>query len=248
MRWLGLVVAVLAMLAGCAVVPMGSSPMPGAWASHDPEDPRGDAAWIEQRFPGKTPTEFSFERKEGREAVAVVARSSVSMKRQRVRVAPEALGKLRFSWYVPELIADADMALRDRDDSTVRVVLVFEGDRSRLTARDVMLSELSRAITGEELPYATLMYVWCNRREPGSVIENPRTSRIRKLVVESGRSNLGRWMDYERDIRADFERAFGEAPGALVGIGIMTDTDNTRSQARAWYGPIHMSRAEFAAR
>ena len=36
------------------------------------------------------------------------------------------------------------------------------------------------------------------------------------------------------------EKAFGEAPGALIAIGLMTDTDNTRSQAQAWYGTIQL--------
>ena len=80
----------------------------------------------------------------------------------------------------------------------------------------------------------------CNRRAPGSVIRNPRTDRIRKLVVESGARSLNRWLEYERDIRADYERAFGEKPGALVGIAIMTDSDNTRSRAQAWYGPVRL--------
>ena len=101
-----------------------------------------------------------------------------------------------------------------------------------------MLSELALALTGEPMPYATLMYVWGNHRPAGSVIVNSRTDRIRKLVLESGPERLGRWLDYERDIRADYEKAFGEAPGALVGIAIMTDTDNTRQQTRAWYGPV----------
>ena len=119
-------------------------------------------------------------------------------------------------------------------------VLAFEGDRSRFTARDAALSELARALTGEELPYATLMYVWCNQRPAGTVIQSPRTDRIRKLVVESGPLRLNQWLDYERDIRADYERVFGEAPGALVGIAIMTDSDNTRSHAQAWYGPVRL--------
>ena len=38
--------------------------------------------------------------------------------------------------------------------------------------------------------------------------------------------------------RADFELAFGEAPGALLGIAVMTDSDNTQSTAQAWYGDI----------
>ena len=60
------------------------------------------------------------------------------------------------------------------------------------------------------------------------------------MVVESGARKLNQWLDYERDIRADYERAFGEAPGALVGIGIMSDSDNTRSTTQAWYGPVRL--------
>ena len=85
------------------------------------------------------------------------------------------------------------------------------------------------------------MYVWCNKREPGTLITNARTDRVRTIVVESGPKKLGQWLDYERNIRADFERAFGEAPGALVGIAIMTDSDNTRSTTRAWYGPVSLA-------
>ena len=42
---------------------------------------------------------------------------------------------------------------------------------------------LAEVLTGEEPPYATLMYVWCNKREPGTVIHSPRTDRIRKIVL-----------------------------------------------------------------
>ena len=172
--------------------------------------------------------------------MAVKAASSVSLLRQKVYIAPNELGRVKFSWKVPELIAQADLGQRDSADSPVRVVLVFDGERSKFSAKNAMLSELSHAITGEPLPYATLMYVWCNTRAPGSVITSPRTDRIRKLVVESGGVNLNQWLDYERDIQADYEKAFGEPPGALLGMAIMTDTDNTRSTTRAWYGQLKL--------
>lgn len=199
------------------------------------------AGWQHQAFPGKAKTEFVYSRKDGRHAVSARAASSASMLRKGVRLEPAELGSLRFSWRVSELIANADMALRERDDSPVRVVLVFEGDRSRFSPKDAMLSELAHAVTGEKLPYATLMYVWCNKREPGTVITSARTSRIRKMVVESGPGQLNRWLDYERNIAADYLEAFGEPPGALVGIGIMSDTDNTGSTTTAWYGPVQFS-------
>lgn len=198
------------------------------------------AAWMPMHLPGKRKTLFSPASHDGRQAVKATANSSVSMYRRHLRVPANELGALNFSWKVPALIQAADMAQRELDDSPVRIVLSFEGDRSRFSQKNRMLSELSQALTGEELPYATLMYVWCNQRRAGDVITNPRTDRIRKLVVESGKDNLEKWLDYERDVRADYIKAFGEEPGALTGIALMTDTDNTQSKAIAWYGPVSL--------
>ena len=242
--WMGLA-ALAAALAGCATVP---PPAPDIAASPWGQVSLGPAravsvrpSWTHYPLPGKTPTEFHYERSDGREAIMATAKSAASMLRQPLRIEPGDLGGVRFSWKVPELMAEADLARRDRADSPVRVILAFEGDRSRLSARDRATGELVRALTGEEMPYATLMYVWCNQRAPGSVIHSTRSGRIRKLVVESGARNLNRWLDYERDIRADYRLAFGEEPGALVGVAIMTDSDNTHSTARAWYGPLELT-------
>ncbi|MGC3984063.1 MAG: DUF3047 domain-containing protein [Pseudorhodoferax sp.] len=204
--------------------------------------------WRHLPLPGKRATQFEPVQADGRAAMAVTADSSASMVRKQVHVPADALGQLSFSWKVPALIAGADMAARDADDAPVRLVLAFEGDRSRFSARNAMLSELARTLTGEEMPYATLMYVWCNSRAPGTVILNPRTDRIRKIVVESGAAGLGQWRDYERDVRADFVRAFGEEPGALLAVGIMTDSDNTGSRVQAWYGPLDLRTGKQASR
>lgn len=216
---------------------MAATPWTAAAKSQNASD------WKHYPLPGKRSSQFSYVRKDGRDAMAATSTSSVSMLRQAVRVEPLELTNVRFSWKVPELIAQADMALREADDSPVRIILTFEGDRSKFSSKNAMLSELARALTGEELPYATLMYVWCNTRPAGTVIVNPRTDRIRKLVVESGAGKLQQWVDYERNIRADYKAAFGEEPGALIGIGIMTDSDNTRTHAKAWYGPVTVGTA-----
>lgn len=243
MRWALVVTGIL--LAGCA----GQPPAP---ASADTQN-RGvewvasssaagsSPTWEHRLFPGKKSTEYRSIKLDGRSVVHTQSDSSASMLRQNVRIEAADLGRLKLSWKVPALIPGADMMVRETEDSAVRVVLAFEGDRSRFSAKNSMLSELAHALTGEPMPYATLMYVWCNEQPVGSVIVNPRTDRIRKLVLESGPVRLGRWLEYERDIRADYEKAFGEAPGALVGIGIMTDTDNTRQRVQAWYGPLTLS-------
>jgi len=234
MRWKVLFLSALLLLTACS-----TSISPNALLVPDVLPTiSGFKQWQHWQLPGKQATDYVPGQLEGREVVAVRADASASMLRQRVRIEPQDLGKLYFSWKVPALIAQANLAQRDTADSPVRIVLAFEGDRSRWSFKDNMLSELAHALTGEPMPYATLMYVWCNTRAPGSVIVNSRTDRIRKLVVEAGEGNLNQWLDYERDVRADFMHAFGESPGALVGIAIMTDSDNTKTIARAWYGAV----------
>lgn len=230
-------------LAGCAHQNRStqSADAPVPQASAEPLQWAQENQWNAYPLPGKKRTRYSKVQMDGRDAMLAVADSSASMLRKKIRLNANELQQLRFSWKVPQLIENADVALRESDDSPVRIVLAFEGDRSNWTAKNAMLSELSRTITGEELPYATLMYVWSNQQAAGSVINNPRTDRIRKIVVESGKKNLGQWLDYERDIKADFQRAFGEAPGALVGVALMTDTDNTRTKTKAYYGPVSMA-------
>ncbi len=238
--------AMLAIAGGCASgLPQGDGAEVSAsdWARVSSQGVAG-SAWVHQTFPGKRASRYVPLRKDGREAVLVRAESSASILRRKVRVEPAALGRLQFSWLVPAMIESADLAQRDADDSPVRLVLAFDGDRSKFSPKDAMLSELAETLTGEAMPYATLMYVWSNRGHAESVIVNPRTGRIRKLVLEAGPGKLSQWLSYERDLQADFIKAFGEPPGALLSIGIMTDTDNTRSQASAWYGPVRHLIAE----
>lgn len=223
--------------AGCASLDDSPPVAKNPWAD---QSLRGGGGWRHHELPGKTPAQFRYARLDGRDALAVTADAAASLMRTPVRVPPTEIGTIRFSWKVPALIADGDLGVREKSDSPVRVILAFEGDRSRFSTRDQLLSELAHTLTGEPMPYATLMYVWCNRRAAGTVLQNPRTGRIRKVVVESGAARLNQWLDYERDVRADFRKAFGEEPGALVGVAIMTDSDNTQSSARAWYGPVQL--------
>ena len=248
-RWVGaaLLGAAVFTLHGCSSLLPSSSKLanpisqitqitktPVSW---QPED---QLQWETVKIPGKVATEYSLVRVNNRSKLKANAQASASMLRQDLHIEPERLNALSFSWQIQKLIADADMSQRETEDSPVRLVLAFDGDRSQFSAKNAMLSELSHALTGRPMPYATLMYVWCNQRPVNSVIHNPRTDRIRKIVIESGPQRVNQFISYERNIRADYEKAFGEPPGALIGIAIMTDTDNTRSHAQAWYGPISL--------
>jgi hypothetical protein len=204
----------------------------------DLDGPVDAGGWGEQTLPGKKLTHYQVVQFEGRACLHARADSSASLLRRKVSVEPGELGQLKFSWHVPALIERADLTRREGEDAPVRVVLAFDGDHDRLDLRTRAMFDLGELLTGERPPFATLMYVWENRQPRETLINNPRTDRIRKIVVESGGTNLGRWLTYERDVVADYRRAFGEAPGRLIGIAVMTDSDNTQSSTEAHYGDL----------
>ncbi len=156
---------------------------------------------------------------------------------------PAAMPWIHWRWLVPELIQSADNHRRDLEDSPVRVIVTFDGDMGKLDFEERAMADRVKALTGQLMPYATLMYIWENKAETHVVIESPHTSRVKMIVAESGNTRSGEWRDYERNISRDFERAFGEKPGRIRSVGIMTDTDNTGENALAYYGDIRFTPA-----
>jgi hypothetical protein len=169
------------------------------------------------------------------------AERSASGLTKKLNIDAAKLPWLSWRWRVPQLISAADNTRRDKEDSPVRLVITFDGDVNKLDFEERALSSRAKALTGRELPYATLMYIWENRADVGQIIESHHTTRLKMVVAESGPQRRGAWLNLQRNVLADFERAFGEKPGRIRSIGIMTDTDNTGEDTTAFYGDIRFS-------
>jgi hypothetical protein len=213
-----------------AVIPSFSSAQPGGAL------PLGWEEWLLHRT--KRKTQYSLIRHEGRTVLRARAEQSASGLVAPLEIELDPSARLQWAWRIADLIAEADNSVAETEDAPVRVVLSFDGPWERLPVRERLFAERVRLIAGRELPYATLMYIWANRHPIGQVIDNPHTQRIRKLVVDSGDAELRRWRSHERLVFQDFEKVFGERPGRLKKIGILTDTDNTRSTAEALYSDL----------
>jgi hypothetical protein len=150
---------------------------------------------------------------------------------------------LVWRWKIAAPIPDADPAVATQEDSPARVVLEFDGDIGRLPPIERGIYGIAEHVAGRKLPYATLMYIYANDLPVGTVVPNPRTRRVQMVVAASGAGEAGVWESERRNVRDDFRRAFGEEPGPLGAIGVLTDSDNTHSHAEAWYGDLRLEPA-----
>jgi hypothetical protein len=232
----------IVLLAGCATAPPEGQPWPDValFSANAPGAglPRGWQPWILNR--AKTPTVYELvkDAPSDRVVLRAAAERSASGLKQRLDVQPSERPVVAWRWRVVDLIAAADNQDRYSEDSPVRLMLFFDGDRNQLSMKEQMLMETAQLLTGQEVPFATLMYVWENRFGQETIIRNAFSDQVKMIVVGTGRDRIGTWKVFERNYVEDYRRAFGHAPGRLVGIGIMTDTDNTGESVEAYYGDI----------
>ena len=192
--------------------------------------------------PNKKNTVYRLENYQGRTVLS--ANSKTSASGLAVKLRPRATQNLwlKWEWKTTIPIPEADNAERIHDDAPLRILVAFDGNKSKLSLKEKMTFEMANLISGQELPYATLMYIWSGKSPINSILDNPHTSRIKMIVVDSGWDRLGQWHLHQRDLEADFRNAYGESPGEVIGIALLTDTDNTKSEAKAFYGDIELIR------
>jgi hypothetical protein len=234
-----LVLVAAASAAGCAMTPpppagtVTTSVTP--FSSNPPGThlPKNWVPWSLNRF--KPPSRYELVKDEnGSIVVKAITNGSASGLIHYLDVDPRATPFLTWRWKAMDLAPSKASA----DDSPVRVVVSFDGDLEKLPFGDRMFYNNFRLFTGQQLPYAALMYIWGSRTPKEQITPNRHTSRIKILVVENGREKLGTWQAISRNVREDFRRAFGEEPGKIISIGILTENEDAKREMEAYYGDL----------
>lgn len=179
---------------------------------------QGDlSGWQTKTFAGET--RYSLENSDGQLALRADSSAAASGRYREVNVDLNKTPILNWRWKVDGILTGNDERTRKGDDYPARVYVVFSGG---------VIFWRTRAIN----------YVWSNKQPIGSSWPNAFTDHAYMIAIESGPDRAGQWVSERRDVRADYLRAFGEEPGRVDAIAIMTDTDNTGAVATAWYGDI----------
>jgi hypothetical protein len=151
--------------------------------------------------------------------------------------------RLEWRWKIERVLDRADARTRAGDDYPARVYVAFRFDPERATAWERLRYGAIKVIYGRYPPKHVINYVWDNRLPPGTMLDNAYTDRAKMIVVQSGAARAGAWVGESRDVYDDYRRLFDAEPPAIVGVAVMTDTDDTGERAVAYYGTLALRRA-----
>lgn len=224
----------------CATL-MAGTPIPKFSELHSLED----SAWQPLEFRNiERHSRYRLEQNDGITVVRAETDNSASGLIARMRIEPESVPAIEWRWKVSNIYEKGDARKKSGDDYPARiyVAFAFEPDRAGF------LERVKRAATGvfydEEVPGTAINYIWANKLGIGRIVPNAFSDKTRILAVDSGPERAGQWVRHRRNIIEDYRRAFGREPPAIIGIGIMSDSDNTGESATAWYGDIQLLAGE----
>lgn len=198
---------------------------------------------LDRRVP---PTQYGLRKWDGVFAIEAKAKKSMALLGRPLAVDLKKTPVLCWQWRIDATVASADMSRKSGDDYAARVYLTFEVPAEQLGFSTRTKLRLARSINGDQVPDAALNYIWDNRHPVGTLQDNAYTDRARMLVLRSGNTRAGRWVQERRNVLVDFRRAFGEIVGELRGLAIASDTDNTGEEAHAGFADFRFVETEEA--
>ena len=152
-----------------------------------------------------------------------------------------APARLQWAWRVEVPNPGTDLRGKPGDDVAAKVCLSFDLPLAQVPFGERTLLRLARSRTGQNLPAATLCWVWGGPEAAGSVIDNAFSRRVRYVVLRTAADANGTWFEETRDIAADFRRAFGDEAQTLPPLSAVlvgADADNTGGQSLAYLADL----------
>jgi Protein of unknown function (DUF3047) len=127
---------------------------------------------------------------------------------------------MNWRWRIENRMGKVDEQAKSGDDFTARVYVVVSGG---------LVFWNTKAIN----------YVWASTSSKDKVWPNPFAGDHAMMVaVRSSGDKTGTWYTEKRNVREDFKRLTGEDIKSIDAVALMTDTDNAKGKATAYYGDI----------
>lgn len=179
--------------------------------------PAALAMWQERSFKGHT--RYRAVDSGAGLALQAVADGTASGLCQAVQIDLNALPVARWQWRLDRAPGPRDERTREGDDQGLRLSFLYQS----VMSPDSILA---------------VQYVWSQSEPVDAGWINPYVANAYELVVRSGPASPGEWHTEQRDLGADFRKAFGRVVDRIDAVCLMTDGDQTGALVEGWYGDI----------
>ncbi|EMS81620.1 DUF3047 domain-containing protein [Desulfotignum phosphitoxidans] len=185
-------------------------------------------------------TRYTLIRDEGRTVIQADSRNAASGLIRFLRVDPADYPVIQWQWKIDHVLEKGDASTRQGDDYAARIYVAFAFDPDQASWWERARHKSAAMLSNKEVPGSALNYIWANKAPKDSILTNPYLSESMMVAVQSGDTLAGRWIVEKRNIVADYRQAFGRPPPEIIGIGIMTDTDDTGEETIGYYGDVRI--------
>jgi len=182
-----------------------------------------DNTWSTQRFSLFSSNTYGFEGG----AVSIRSDGTVSMVYRKVDPAEWTAKHAAWGWEVSQSVPATDLTRKGGDDRNASLYFVFmpQQDAQALGEkpgiRKLLAAQSARV----------LVYVWGDSQPRGSMLDSPYLD-ARGKTITLRKAGTGRYSE-KVNLAADYTRAFGGQAGALVGLAVSADSDDTDTAIRA---------------
>lgn len=175
-----------------------------------------DERWKQVKFGSLT--DYQIVTENSNACLRAFAKSTASAFATKVNIQPARDMQIRWRWKIDSCPTNGSEDKLATFDHTARIFVAF----------DTFIG-----------PPRTINYVWANKMGTNSVFDHPSSGRSKFIVLESGNEKSGKWLAEHRDLKKDWQTLFkSEAVPKIVGLGVFTDSDGTRTSVTAWYDDI----------
>lgn len=152
-----------------------------------------------------------------------------------------AVSNISFNWRLEVPLLAANLKSKAADDAALKICVAFDMPIDKVPFNERAKLRFAQVFSKEHLPTATICYVWAHAEPVGADFDNPFSGRVHYIVLNSGESQLKTWQSHQRNINADFLKAFGNETTVvppITAVIVGADSDNTLGSSLGYVSDI----------
>jgi Protein of unknown function (DUF3047) len=186
----------------------------------------------------KPHTQFEISELDGKKVLKVMADKAYG---NLVHPWAAPVSTLHFKWRLDKALVKASLKSKAAEDIALKVCLSFDLPVQQIPLGERTKFKLAQMFSHDPLPTATLCYIWAHAENIGVEQASPYTGRVHYIVLNSGESQLKTWQEHQRNVSADFLKAFGAESTVVppvTAIIVGADSDNTKDTSLGYVADI----------